>query len=477
MAESSHVLVADELRVVLDPSGVDIADQVTLWVDRGEVLGLVGESGSGKTTIATALMAHERRGAKVASGSVVIEGQSVLSMDPGELRQARGGLISYVPQDPSMSLNPALRIRTQLLEILEWHSFGGITAERQARVAEMLAEVMLPTDSAFLRRYPHQLSGGQQQRVAIAMAFACRPAMIVLDEPTTGLDVSTQAHVLETVRELAHNHGVAALYVTHDLAVVANLADRIAVMYGGRLVEFCRTQELLSSAAHPYTRRLLAAVPDLTGDHRPRGIPGVAPVPGRRPEGCSFGPRCDEFTETCLDSFPPDDGPSEDHRVRCWHWREVGTKPVAAELERSHRQTRTLKRDEAALSVVGVNAFHGSHQILHAVDVSVRAGRCLALVGESGSGKTTLARCIAGIHPGRIDGEMLLNGRALDRNSRRRSKDELRAIQYVFQSPYGSLNPRKSVERDPCLTAVSLAQSEAKRVGGAHDRSARTSVA
>ena len=180
----------------------------------------------------------------------------------------------------SAALNPALRIGTQLMEILEAHDFGGSQSERKARLTQMMEEVLLPSDRAFLRRYPHQLSGGQQQRVAIAMAFACRPKVIVLDEPTTALDVTTQAHVLETIRALTRSYSVSALYVTHDLAVVANLADRIAVMYAGRLVEIGPKQALFDGAWHPYTRKLLAAIPDISGGARSARHPRLGAAAG-----------------------------------------------------------------------------------------------------------------------------------------------------------------------------------------------------
>ncbi len=236
----------------------------------------------------------------------------------------RGGAISYVPQDSSASLNPALRIGTQLMEILEVHGFGSSTADREARLAEMMAEVLLPSDKQFLRRYPHQLSGGQQQRVAIAMAFANRPKVIVLDEPTTALDVTTQAHVLDTVRDLTKSYGVAALYITHDLAVVSNLADRIAVMYAGRVVEIGTRDELFADGHHPYTRKLLASIPDITGERALRGIPGWAPRPGQRPSGCAFTPRCDWAIDQCGEEYPPVEEVSPGHRVRCWRYEEVG---------------------------------------------------------------------------------------------------------------------------------------------------------
>ena len=442
---SDYVLTVEGLRIELDPSGADIDDEVTLSIRQGEVLGLVGESASGKTTAATALLDHERRGARIGGGKVTVDGRDILSLKPDELRRVRGGLISYVPQDPSMSLNPALRIQTQLIEILEAHGFGASQADRQHRVEEMMAEVLLPTDRAFRRRYPHQLSGGQQQRVALAMAFACRPAVIVLDEPTTGLDVTTQAHVLRTVRELTQTYKVAALYVTHDLAVVANLADRIAVMYAGRLVEFGPKTELFGAACHPYTRKLLEAIPDLTGEHALRGIPGRAPVPGRRPRGCFFAARCDDSIDKCREEFPPYDGPGDDHRVRCWRWREVRLRPMFGDRPLRKAAGLSCGADEELITVRGVKAYYGTHEILHGIDATVCAKRCIALVGESGSGKTTLARAIAGIHPGRVEGDILFNGRRLERDSRARPKGSRQQLQYIFQSPYGSLNPRKTI--------------------------------
>ncbi|MEZ5124844.1 MAG: ABC transporter ATP-binding protein [Thermoleophilia bacterium] len=462
---SDVVLSVRDLRVELESTGADIDAELSFTIRSGEVLGLVGESASGKTTAATALLVHERRGAVVAGGEITIAGRDILSLSSAELRKMRGSVVSYVPQDPSMSLNPALRIGTQLLEILEVHDFGASDGERQARVREMMDEVLLPNDKAFLRRYPHQLSGGQQQRVAVAMAFACRPALIVLDEPTTGLDVTTQAHVLRTVRELAQTYSVAALYVTHDLAVVANLADRIAVMYAGRLVEVGPKETIFARASHPYTRRLIASVPDLYGKHSLRGIPGRAPLPGRRPQGCAFAERCDYVEDRCRESFPPYDGPNPDHRVRCWRWREVGTMGGGAAA--SLRQLKPADSTEAAVvRVRAVTAFYGTNEVLHGVDLDVRSGSCLALVGESGSGKTTIARCIAGIHPGRIDGEITLGGRALERDARRRPTADRQAIQYIFQSPYGSLNPRRSIAQilaPPLHTFFKLSRREAEQ--------------
>ena len=201
--------------------------------------------------------------------------------------------VSYVPQDPGTALNPNIRIGRQIFEVLSYHGIGKDDAERRRRVAEVLGEVALPSHDEFLARYPHQLSGGQQQRVGLAMAFSCRPRVLVLDEPTTGLDVTTQAHVLGTVRELCGTHGVAALYVSHDLAVIADLADRVALLYAGRLIELGPKELFFQGSAHPYARRLIEAIPEMSGENELRGIPGSAPRPGQRPSGCFFAPRCD----------------------------------------------------------------------------------------------------------------------------------------------------------------------------------------
>ena len=313
----------------------------------------------------------------------------------------------------------------------------------------MMDEVLLPSDRSFLRRYPHQLSGGQQQRVAIAMALANRPKVIVLDEPTTALDVTTQAHVLDTVRDLTRSYGVSALYVTHDLAVVACLADRIAVMYAGRLVEIGPKEDLFTGAYHPYTRRLLAAIPDITGERALHGIPGWAPRPGQRVPGCAFTPRCDWRIDKCATDFPPYEGPDPDHQVRCWRWEEVraaGRRPETPRCASRPDEVCTTV-EKTVVNVQDVMAFYQSKEILHGVSANLCQHRCLALVGESGSGKTTLARCIAGLHQFRIDGTIELNGKALSRESRGRTRDERQAIQYIFQSPYSSLNPRKTIRQ------------------------------
>jgi peptide/nickel transport system ATP-binding protein len=373
---------------------------------------------------------------------VLLGDRDILTLDDEQLRRLRGSVVSYVPQDPASSLNPALRIGLQLREVIEAHG-NQRDGSVSGRVAEMMREVALPDDPAFLKRYPHELSGGQQQRVGLAMAFANRPRLIVLDEPTTGLDVTTQAHVLSTVRELATLHDVAALYVSHDLAVVATLAERVAVMYAGRVVEIGGAEELFRSAGHPYTRRLVGAIPRLTGGRSLVGIPGHAVSPGHRPPGCSFAPRCTLRIDRCEEAMPPLLPVGPGHAVRC----------IRAELVLSEAQSRVGdpvempaadEREVPPLRLTDVVASYGRTEVLHSVSLTLADHECLALVGESGSGKTTVARAIAGLHRS-WTGTIALGGTELPRSARQRSSEARRRIQYIFQNPYGSLNPRQTI--------------------------------
>jgi peptide/nickel transport system ATP-binding protein len=430
-----------DLRIALSHSAVNVVDEIDLRIRPGEVLGLVGESGSGKTTVGMALLGHVRRGGEMVGGAIRIDGRDLSELGERDLRRLRGGVVSYIPQDPGTSLNPALRISTQLEEILEAHATDGGADERKARVREALEEVALPSDDEFLSHYPHQLSGGQQQRVAIAMAFANRPHVIVCDEPTTGLDVTTQARVLETVRDLCRSHRVAALYVSHDLAVIAELADRVAVMYAGRIIESGTRDQLFTAPAHPYTRRLLRAVPDIAGKRTVVGIPGHAALPGNRPQGCYFHPRCQFAGEDSRTEFPPVTDLGDGHQVRCFHVADA----MRAASPQGAGQTDGYKvGEDVVLAVQALNAKYGETQILFDVDIDIHHNECVALVGESGSGKTTTARCVAGLHK-RWTGEISLHGEPLAPAARRRTSEERREIQYVFQNPYASLNPRSTI--------------------------------
>jgi peptide/nickel transport system ATP-binding protein len=429
------------LEIQIASTGTPVVSDISFEIAPGEILGVVGESGSGKTTVGLAMLGHARRGLRIAAGSVLLGERDVLALDENELRRLRGSVVSYVPQDPASSLNPALRIGTQLREVIEAHAAKDGEAVA-VRVAEMMREVALPDDRPYLRRYPHELSGGQQQRIGLAMAFANRPRLIVLDEPTTGLDVTTQAHVLATVRELARIHNVAALYVSHDLAVVATLASKVAVMYAGRVVEVGSADELFSAAAHPYTRRLVGAIPRLTGGRSLVGIPGRAASPGQRPAGCAFAPRCALRIDACDEALPPLREVGPGHQVRCVRAEEV----LAQSQSRVGDPIDMPRPDDenAALRLENVVASYGRTEVVHSVSLSLAAHECLALVGESGSGKTTIARAIAGLHKN-WTGKITLGDLVLAPSARRRSSDARRRVQYIFQNPYGSLNPRKTV--------------------------------
>ncbi|MEO6821518.1 MAG: ABC transporter ATP-binding protein [Candidatus Nanopelagicales bacterium] len=419
-----------------------IVEELALEVRHGEILGVVGESGSGKTTMGLALLNFCKRGTQVDGGAVFVEGRDLAGLSVREVRRLRGRTVSYIPQSPASALNPALRIRTQLRECLT-----GDDKTVMARIREVLAEVALPNDDAFLARYPHQLSGGQQQRIAIAMAFAARPALIVLDEPTTGLDVSTQAHVLRTIRDMCTTYSCAAVYISHDMSVVAELADRIAVMYSGRIVELGDTTEILGAPQHPYTARLLRAVPDLEGRRAMIGIPGSAPSPLARPVGCAFSPRCHLATEQCFAETPPNEMLANRHTVRCFHrGQPLSILAATAGIGVSQTVAKTV------IDIRGLSAGYGGTTVLDDINLEVQVGECLALLGESGSGKTTLARCIAGLHAS-YTGDVLVDGEVVPRSSFKRSREQRRRIQYIFQNPYESLNPRRTV-RDLILQPV-----------------------
>ena len=427
------------LEVRLGRTGPDVVSDVSLTVQAGQVLGLVGESGSGKTTVVLALLGHARRGLSISSGEVRVDGVDLLQLSAAQLRAVRGARVAYVPQDPAAALNPTLRVGTQLNEAIRVHP--GAVEDPGGRIREVLQEAHLDASPELLRRYPHQLSGGQQQRVGLAMAFACRPALIVLDEPTTGLDVSTQRHVLDTIRSLCAAYGVAAVYVSHDLAVVGGLVSDVAVMYSGQIIEAGPTAKVFGDPLHPYTRGLLSAVPSPLQATRLTGIDGQPPRPGRRPAGCSFAPRCDYATEECR-SQQPEPVLIDARAVRCLRVAQVreSSTSVAAALGRA----ATAAGEVPILSLRDVAASHGRRPVLSGVDLDVPAESCVAVVGESGSGKTTLARCIVGLHRN-WTGDIRFEGAPLAAGTRDRPRQVLRRVQYIFQNPYTSLNPRKTI--------------------------------
>jgi peptide/nickel transport system ATP-binding protein len=436
---SAPVLHAEGLRLEL-VSGEPVVEDVTFAIEPGEVLGLVGESGSGKTTTALALLGYHRAGIRRAAGRISVDGEVLSELPEHRLRRVRGRLVSYVPQEPATALNPSIRIGEQIAGMLRTHT----GAAAPGAVEQALAEVALPQDAAFLRRFPHQLSGGQQQRIAIAVALVCRPRVVVLDEPTTGLDVVVQRGLLSQIGRIAAETGLGIVYVSHDLAVVGSIADRIAVMYAGRIVEEGTAADVMQAPRHPYTHGLVSAIPDPLTPRRLRGIPGVAAGVGERGAGCAFAPRCRLRVDRCEVTMPELERLADGHRVRCFEWERT---PATA---REPALTLDLEAVEPAplLDVSALVATHrsraGTHVAAEDVSFSISAGECVALVGESGSGKTTIARCIVGLHEP-DGGTIALDGSALAWRAARRSLEARRRVQIVFQNPYDSLNPRHSV--------------------------------
>uniref|UniRef100_UPI00262BB01D ABC transporter ATP-binding protein n=1 Tax=uncultured Nocardioides sp. TaxID=198441 RepID=UPI00262BB01D len=435
-------LIVEDLGVSLTSRPVDVVDDIDLVLRPGEVVGLVGESGSGKTTVGTSLLGYARAGAIISAGKVLIEDRDVLKLPWKEVRQLRGEEIAYVPQDPASALNPAIRIGKQIVELLELRGIG--TAESRLQGArDGLAEVGLPNDDEFLKRYAHQLSGGQVQRVALAMAFLPKPKVLVLDEPTTGLDVTTQKMVLDTMAELCRTHGVSALYVTHDLAVVANIADRVAVMYAGQIAELGPKDTIFANPSHPYTRALLDSIPHLSQARALKGIPGRTPAPGARPDGCRFNDRCSFAIDQCRQQVPELRTIATDHEVRCIRVEEIGVWDIN---RGTVPDADPDKARDVILSVSGLNVFYGRKEVVHDVSFDLAKGEVVALVGESGSGKTTISRAVGGLHK-EWTGSITFEGRDLATSARRRSADDRRRIQYIFQNPYLSLNPRLTIEQ------------------------------
>jgi peptide/nickel transport system ATP-binding protein len=438
VSDAHPIIRVEGLRVELH-GGLPIVDDVSLEVRQAEILGLVGESGSGKTTTSLALLGYARAGSTITAGSVEVNGKRLSGQGERAVRALRGKVISFVPQDPALALNPSLRIGETLEDMARAHTDTG-----KHDVLEALRRVDLPESRSFARRYPHQLSGGQQQRVTIASALICEPAAVVMDEPTTGLDVVTQARILAEVDRLRRESGLAVVYVTHDLAVVASLADRIAVMYAGRIVEEGAASDILTRPRHPYTRGLIASIPDHVVPRRLVGIPGVAVGVGERPVGCAFAPRCLQAVDRCDREMPEAETVATRHRVRCFEWRRTPPLELAQPLNPSQHQ----KPQVALLQVECLAATHRDQQdtVVAADDVSfaLAPGECVALVGESGSGKTTIARCIVGLHAPSA-GRILLDGVSLEGVAAKRSREARRRVQIIFQNPTDSLNPRRRV--------------------------------
>ena len=465
IAPPATVVRVDRLTLALR-TGEPVVEDISFSLGAGEILGLVGESGSGKTTTALALLGYTRPGVTWRSGTVEVGGEQVGGRDERALRNLRGRVVSYVPQDPGSALNPSLRVGDAILDVLCAHRSGEGSAES---VHAALERVNLGADAGFVRRYPHQLSGGQQQRVTIAMACVCEPPVAVLDEPTTGLDVLTQDRILCELDRLRHEQGMAMVYVSHDLAVVARMADRIVVMYAGRVVENSLAADVIERPRHPYTRALVAAIPDFRHPRALRGIPGVSVSVGEWPSGCAFAPRCEHAAEACAASVPALADAAPGHAVRCCRTHDIALAVRPADRARPSAQA---SEGAAVLAVEGLEARYRSARTarpaVDGVSFAIEPGRCVALVGESGSGKTTVGRCIAGLHiPS--GGRISFVGTTLAGHAGLRPLDVRRRIQIVFQNPFESLNPRHQVKGSlarPLRVLCRLSRRDAdRRVG------------
>lgn len=447
----------------------DVVRDVSLTIGPGQTYGVVGESGSGKSTLALATLRYLGDNGAIRGGRVRLHGEDMAELRPAELRQVWGQDLRLVPQNPLASLNPSLKVGAQLAEAL---GPGLSAAEARRQSLELLGRVRLADPARVLNSFPHELSGGMQQRVMIAMALHGAPALLVLDEPTTNLDVTTEAAVLDLLDELIAESDTSALFVSHNLGVIARVCDRVAVLYAGELAEDAPAAELFATPLHPYTKALLDSLPrpGTRRDLRPlRPIPGAIPRPDELPPGCVFAPRCPLAIERCRRERPPLEQPMAGRQVRCFRWQEMlklaegtgtqangPTQPQSPDLPTAPAPAPSA---DALLVLEGVEKLYPQRRSLgqllrgepprvaravDGIDLRLGPGRTLGVVGESGSGKTTLARCIVGLAE-RSFGTIELLDLPLAPGVAGRSPELLRRIQMVFQNPDEALNPYLTV--------------------------------
>lgn len=427
---------------------------VNLQVLPGETLGIVGESGCGKTMTALSVMGLLPQMGKVSGGKIVFKGRDLTGLAPKEARRIRGLDIGMIFQDPLTSLNPTMKIGDQVAEPLRVHR-GVSKAEGRQAAIDVLRKVGMPRPEAIVNDYPHQLSGGMRQRVMIAMALICQPSLLIADEPTTALDVTIQRQILDLIDSLKKEFDTSVILVTHDLGVVAGRADRVAVMYAGKVVEVGTTDEIFTNPQHQYTRSLMAALPENTQDSRQElyAIPGMPPSLREDIVGCPFAPRCPRATDVCRTDAPELVAVGESaHTYSCWH-------PAGAPLERptTMRPERDLTNRPVICSIRNLTKHYPAmggkiirHNIgsVHAVsDVSldVHEGETLGIVGESGCGKSTLGRVVTALEPA-TGGSVLIGGKDIAQASRNELKKMHRDVQMMFQDSYAAMDPRMRVD-------------------------------
>jgi peptide/nickel transport system ATP-binding protein len=452
MSAPASALSLQDLEVVYRVRGVDrpVLRGLSLTIGKGESYGLVGESGCGKTTAAFAVMRYLPRNGRVVSGSIHADGADLLTMGEAEVRRLRASTLSMVYQNPGAALNPSIRVGTQIAEVFQL--LGIEKDESYDRAREMLRKVQISDPAEGMRRYPHQLSGGGQQRVVIAMALASDPTLLILDEPTTGLDATVEAEVLDLVAALRQEFGTSILFISHNLGVIRRMCERVGVLYAGRLVEEGEAETVFTEPRHPYTVGLLRCIPrgGLRKDRdRLDTIPGYLPQLGAPLPGCVFADRCGLAKEICHQEEPPF------HRVGATHFSRCHFHDRAAELPRATSSTPSRAvRAGAADPVVRLERAsktysHEGSQVraLVGVDLAIGPGETLGLVGESGSGKTTLARVLLGLTTPDAKSIVELSGQQLAPRIVKRSPEQVRALQTVFQNPDSALNRRASVRR------------------------------
>jgi peptide/nickel transport system ATP-binding protein len=461
---SSPLLSVENLTVSYRQGGYvwDVLQDVSLEVQAGEVHGLVGESGSGKTTLALTILRYLPSEGEIRKGRICFDDRDLTELNQDEMRMIWGREIAYIPQDPESSLNPSLRVGEQLAEGMRAHQ--GLTATQAEDAAvELFHQVRLPDPGRVAASYPHQISGGMQQRVLIAIALSSKPKLLVLDEPTTNLDVTTQASVLELLVELLAESSTSALYVTHNMGVVAQVCDQISVLYAGEIVEQASKRELFQLPLHPYTRGLLYSIP-VPGDHKSNAplkfMEGRMPTLSESLSGCAFRSRCPIAIEICH-QHPELLSIDNVRSSRCHRWEEVWREEVTIEWLEDRvegipdplaESIPVLEADDLKVSfplprTVGQAISGQPATAVHAVDnvtLEIAQGQTLGLVGESGSGKTTFARAVMGLVE-REGGTIQFLGKSLPENIGRRDIKTIRQIQMVFQNPNESLNPNLTV--------------------------------